>query len=149
MHKTITSNPLEAKIAFETNRFHFYFSLTKSFSTIFFFHPTLYDSCLKSSLLYMFLIPIFMLFITSFVLFKNYQVKNISAYKIQKVMVSRFNESKFGFEVHKFIYFVSFLLLGSNPLHILCFPSSFHKGWATFIYVTYKLQIKHLNTHKK
>jgi hypothetical protein len=122
MHKTITSNPLEAKFAFETSRFYFYFFLVKSFSTIFFFHPTLYDNCLKSSLLFMFSISIFMLFVTSFVLFKNYQVKSISAYKIKKVMLLRFNKSKIGLEVRKFIYF-GFFVIKFNPLHILCFPS--------------------------
>jgi hypothetical protein len=55
----------------------------------------------------MFSIPIFMLFVTSFFLFKNYQVKSMSAYNIQKVMLSGFNESKFGLEVHKFIYLFS------------------------------------------
>jgi len=119
MHKTITSNPLEAKIAFETSRFHFYFSLWNIFQQIFFFHPTLYDSCLKSSLLFMFSIPIFMLFVNSFVLKKNYQVKSRSAYNIQKVMLSRFNESKFGLEVHKFIYFVYFVIRFKSSSHFM------------------------------
>ncbi len=130
MHKTITSNPLEAKIAFETSRFHFYFFLVKSFSTIFFLHPTLYESCLKPSLLLMFSIPIFMLFVNSFVFIKNYKVKSISAYNIQKVMLSRFNESKFGLEVHKFIYFVirfksSSHFMFSIPIFMKVGPLSF------------------------
>lgn len=143
MHKTITSNPLETKIVFETSRFHFYFFLVKSFSTIFIFHPTLYDSCLKSFLLFIFPIPIFMLFVNSFVLFKNYQVKSISAYKIQKVMLSRFNESKFGLEVHKFIYLVFFVIRFKSSSHFMfSIPIFIKVGPLSFISPTnFKLNI--------